>query len=186
MTSRFRSATPPPGQACQCAHLPKEPRPKSLMESLLVAKMEQVTLGQSAPKPPLIRTDSVDSNSSVGSGNSLGAGDICRCDDCLLGIADLYAQPVEERKKKVNFPAIMDKQNITLVTGQHQLHYITRANVNINLLISRKPDMPPINGTFQAHPVCEMIWVRLASMLNHNLISRLGGYRFASVAVTGR
>ncbi|KAH1019522.1 hypothetical protein HUJ04_009330 [Dendroctonus ponderosae] len=128
MTSRFRSATPPPGQACQCAHLPKEPRPKSLMESLLVAKMEQVTLGQGASKPPLIRTDSVDSNSSVGSGNSLGAGDICRCDDCLLGIADLYAQPVEERKKK-------------------------------------------------AHPVCEMIWVRLASMLNHNLISRLGGYQ---------
>ncbi|KYB27918.1 hypothetical protein TcasGA2_TC031102 [Tribolium castaneum] len=73
-------------------------RPKSLMESLLVAKMEQVTAGH--PKP-LVRTDSADSASSMGSVTSTTS-DVCRCDDCLLGIADLYAQPVEDsRKKKV-------------------------------------------------------------------------------------
>ncbi|KAF7282627.1 hypothetical protein GWI33_002277 [Rhynchophorus ferrugineus] len=104
MTSRLRSATPPPGVSCQCFHSTKE-RPKSLMESILVAKMEQVTLGQpgqgqSASKPPLIRTDSIDSSSSFGSANSFASSDICRCDDCLLGIADLYAQPEEGEKKK--------------------------------------------------------------------------------------
>ncbi|XP_066254081.1 uncharacterized protein [Euwallacea similis] len=100
MEPGFRSATPPPsGACCHCLHSPREQRPKSLMESLLVAKMEQVTIGPSA-HPQLVRTNSVDSCSSFGSGNSLAASDICRCDDCLLGIADLYVQPTEEKKKK--------------------------------------------------------------------------------------
>ncbi|XP_050299172.1 uncharacterized protein LOC126738046 [Anthonomus grandis grandis] len=111
MTSRFRSASPPPpppppGTCCQCLHTSKEPqRPKSLMESLLVAKME--TLGQSGgsgalTRPQLIRTDSVDSCSSYGSTGSFSFinNDYCRCDDCLLGIADLYAEPEQEEKKK--------------------------------------------------------------------------------------
>ncbi|RZC36481.1 hypothetical protein BDFB_011913 [Asbolus verrucosus] len=78
------------------AHPPQ--RPKSLMESLLVAKMEQVTLGH--PSRQLVRTDSADSASSMGSVTSTTS-DVCRCDDCLLGIADLYAQePTEENKQK--------------------------------------------------------------------------------------
>lgn len=77
-------------------------RPKSLMESLLAAKMEQVTAGH--PSRQLIRTDSADSASSMGSITSTTS-DVCRCDDCLLGIADLYAQESSEAlklKKKVN------------------------------------------------------------------------------------
>lgn len=71
-------------------------RPKSLMESLLVAKMEQV--GHPAGKQ-LVRTDSADSASSMGSVASTTS-DLCRCDDCLLGIADLYAQEAHDSKKK--------------------------------------------------------------------------------------
>ncbi|KAH0810369.1 hypothetical protein MTP99_011936 [Tenebrio molitor] len=80
--------------------LPMHPsaRPKTLMESLLVAKMEQATVGH--PGKPLVRTDSADSASSMGSVTSTTS-DVCRCDDCLLGIADLYAQtPAEENKQK--------------------------------------------------------------------------------------
>ncbi|KOB51998.1 Inositol 1,4,5-triphosphate kinase 2, partial [Operophtera brumata] len=58
-------------------------RPRSLMESLLVAKMEALSTGK------LVRTDSMDSCSSYGSMSSLPS-DICRCDDCLLGIVDFY------------------------------------------------------------------------------------------------
>lgn len=93
MASHMRSATPPPMPSSSS-------RPKSLMESLLVAKMEQVTLGH--PGRKLVRTDSADSSSSFGSITSMTS-DVCRCDDCLLGIADLYAQePAEEKRKKVN------------------------------------------------------------------------------------
>lgn len=80
-------------------------RPKTLMESLLVAKMEQ--LGH--PSRQLVRTDSADSTSSMGSVTSINS-DVCRCDDCLLGIADLYAQePTEGNKvkKKVSLYIIL-------------------------------------------------------------------------------
>lgn len=64
-------------------------KPRSLMESLLVAKMEALTTGR------LVRTDSMDSCSSFGSMSSLPS-DVCRCDDCLLGIVDFYmTSPVE-------------------------------------------------------------------------------------------
>lgn len=109
MTSHLRSATPPPPPQGGSLQLPPQPpssnssRSKSLMESLLVAKMEQVALGGPQSRP-LIRTDSTDSASSIGSLTSVTS-DVCRCDDCLLGIADLYAQETEEPKvrKKVNF-----------------------------------------------------------------------------------
>lgn len=82
--------------------LPVSPRrPKSMMENLLVAKMEQVAL---SGHRQLVRSDSVDSNCSIGSVGSESSGDVCRCDDCILGIADLYAQfePAEgSRRKKV-------------------------------------------------------------------------------------
>lgn len=46
----------------------------------------------------LRRTDSLDSTSSLG---SLAFGeDVCRCDDCLLGIVDLYVLSAAEAAKK--------------------------------------------------------------------------------------
>lgn len=102
MGSKCRSATPPPqgDNFRPSPHPSPSPRPKSLMESLLVAKMEQVTLGH--PGRQLVRTDSGDSASSFGSLNSITRSDVCRCDDCLLGIGDLWQQEaVEEKKKKV-------------------------------------------------------------------------------------
>lgn len=54
----------------------------------------------------LIRTDSMESSSSIGS--SVFGEDVCRCDDCLLGIVDLYTigpQETAYAKKKVSFGA---------------------------------------------------------------------------------
>jgi len=71
-------------------------RPRSLMESLLVAKME------AASRPFLFRTDSTDSASSFGSiGSSNLGSDVCRCDDCLLGIADHVAGDERPGRRKV-------------------------------------------------------------------------------------
>ncbi|KAG6463110.1 hypothetical protein O3G_MSEX013673 [Manduca sexta] len=67
-------------------------RPRSLMESLLVAKMEALSTGK------LVRTDSMDSCSSFGSMSSLPS-DVCRCDDCLLGIVDFYMPSPTEANK---------------------------------------------------------------------------------------
>ena len=79
-----------------------------------MAKMEQVTLGH--PGRPLVRTDSADSASSLGSVTSTTS-DVCRCDDCLLGIADLYAQePSEDNKHR-------KKVNVTTKRGRH-LHEV--------------------------------------------------------------
>ncbi|KAL0280966.1 UNVERIFIED_CONTAM: hypothetical protein PYX00_002107 [Menopon gallinae] len=62
-------------------------RPRSLMETLLVAKMEAASL-----KPLLTRMDSTESAGSTGSAASSASGnEFCRCDDCLLGIADHFA-----------------------------------------------------------------------------------------------
>ncbi|CAH2041572.1 unnamed protein product, partial [Iphiclides podalirius] len=66
-------------------------RPRSLMESLLVAKMEALSTGK------LVRTDSLDSCSSFGSMSSLPS-DVCRCDDCLLGIVDFYMPTLADGK----------------------------------------------------------------------------------------
>ncbi|XP_014370012.1 inositol-trisphosphate 3-kinase B isoform X3 [Papilio machaon] len=68
-------------------------RPRSLMESLLVAKMEALSTGK------LVRTDSLDSCSSFGSMSSLPS-DVCRCDDCLLGIVDFYMPNLADKSFK--------------------------------------------------------------------------------------
>lgn len=104
MDRKCPPAAPPPAveNFTITPHPSPSPRPKSLMESLLVAKMEQVTLKH--PGRQLVRTDSGDSASSFGSVNSFTRSDVCRCDDCLLGIADLWQQDgAEEKKKKVIF-----------------------------------------------------------------------------------
>ncbi|EEB19911.1 Inositol-trisphosphate 3-kinase A, putative [Pediculus humanus corporis] len=81
-------------------------KPRSLMETLLVAKMEAATLKSNATdimKPLLTRTDSVDSYSSFGSVSSSNAGsEYCRCDDCLLGIVDVYDSEMIVRYKKAS------------------------------------------------------------------------------------
>lgn len=77
-------------------------KPRSLMESLLVAKMEALSTGR------LVRTDSMDSCSSFGSMSSLPS-DVCRCDDCLLGIVDFYMpSPADANRpfRKVRFCTI--------------------------------------------------------------------------------
>ncbi|KAK9870846.1 hypothetical protein WA026_009810 [Henosepilachna vigintioctopunctata] len=98
--------------------LPMAPRrPKSMVENLLVAKMEQVAMGAHRQ---LVRSDSVDSNSSVGSVGSLTSNDVCRCDDCILGIGDLYAQ-LEicegSRRKKVTLDVGPDCPSLALPTA---------------------------------------------------------------------
>lgn len=65
-------------------------RSKTLMEMLLARKIEMAS-SQAQTSRLLLRTDSMDSVSSIGSCTSSMLGeDVCRCDDCILGIADLY------------------------------------------------------------------------------------------------
>lgn len=118
-SSGNRHVQPPvsPSLLCSLPQIPPppaSPRHRSLMEQLLVAKMEQAALQSSGSSTGcmlpgggrmLMRTDSMDSTSSFGS--SIGS-DVCRCDDCLLGIADLYVQGPSEQasamaRKKVTF-----------------------------------------------------------------------------------
>lgn len=82
---------------------PSSTRPKTLMEVLLAKKIEAASAGGGPCGPggsKLFRTDSLDSVSSVGSCGSMGTmmgEDVCRCDDCLLGIVDLWiAGPAEK------------------------------------------------------------------------------------------
>ncbi|KDR16477.1 hypothetical protein L798_08786 [Zootermopsis nevadensis] len=108
MTSDVRSPTPPPPPTSSGSVQSQTPvRPRTLMETLLVAKMEKAGACLTSTSPPstlppalLLRTDSTDSASSLSSTSS----DVCRCDDCLLGIADLYVTSPEEEargRKKV-------------------------------------------------------------------------------------
>lgn len=102
-------ATPSSSMTVVTSSLSSVGRPRTLMESLLAKKMEMVgVIGSNMhPDRRLLRTDSLDSTSSFGSlSSSLAyAEDVCRCDDCLLGIADLYTISETESalaKKKVN------------------------------------------------------------------------------------
>lgn len=85
-------------------------RPKTLMELLLAKKIEAASAEGAGPGRRLLRTDSMDSVSSIGSCTSSMLGeDVCRCDDCLLGIVDLYIIPPQKRaslKKKVTIQLV--------------------------------------------------------------------------------
>ncbi|KAL7744015.1 hypothetical protein ACLKA6_001248 [Drosophila palustris] len=72
----------------------------SAMTSLVTASTTVAAAGAASIVSRLRRTDSLDSTSSLG---SLAFGeDVCRCDDCLLGIVDLYViSAAEAAKKKV-------------------------------------------------------------------------------------
>lgn len=73
------------------------PRPKTLMEILLAKKIEAAAAEGLAGRR-LLRTDSMDSVSSIGSCTSSMLGeDVCRCDDCILGIVDLYVIPPQTK-----------------------------------------------------------------------------------------
>lgn len=82
---------------------PSTARPRTLMEALLAKKIEAASADGIGPGGSrLLRTDSLDSNSSLGS--MIFGDDVCRCDDCLLGIVDLYTIGPAEKvlgKKKV-------------------------------------------------------------------------------------
>lgn len=90
-------------------------RPRTLMEALLIAKMERASLNggaghQYGSHPSLVRTDSIGSTSSLDSMSSMNS-DVCRCDDCLLGIADLlyintFAYEGRRRKVRRNCPLV--------------------------------------------------------------------------------
>ncbi|XP_065202058.1 inositol-trisphosphate 3-kinase A isoform X4 [Planococcus citri] len=88
--------------------LTQNTRPRSLMESILIAKMEKATVGSttslingyvSPGTKSLMRTDSLGSTSSFTSTSSLGS-DYCKCDDCLLGIADLSVDSSQQIRRK--------------------------------------------------------------------------------------
>lgn len=82
---------------------PSSTRPRTLMEQLLAKKIEAASSQIGPAGSRLLRTDSLDSTSSIGSLGSLILGDdVCRCDDCLLGIVDLYVISAEAAKKKVS------------------------------------------------------------------------------------
>uniref|UniRef100_A0A1B0B6A8 Uncharacterized protein n=1 Tax=Glossina palpalis gambiensis TaxID=67801 RepID=A0A1B0B6A8_9MUSC len=97
------------------ALFPSSSRPRTLMEQLLARKIEAAAAAATAsasasahelPGPSggsrLRRTDSLDSTSSIGSLGSIVLGDdVCRCDDCLLGIVDLYVISSEAARIKV-------------------------------------------------------------------------------------
>lgn len=76
-------------------------RPKTLMELLLAKKIEAASAEGNSTARRLLRTDSLDSVSSIGSCSSLLLGDdVCRCDDCILGIVDLYVIRPQEKATK--------------------------------------------------------------------------------------
>lgn len=96
----------------------------NLMEQLLMAKIERQHLRDegdnrnenhgenlvAVKKNILLRTDSMDSQTSASTYNSLLSSDstssnnrYCKCDDCLLGIVDKYQRsPPLVGRKKVN------------------------------------------------------------------------------------
>ncbi|XP_028981799.1 inositol-trisphosphate 3-kinase B isoform X3 [Diachasma alloeum] len=87
----------------------------NLMEQLLLAKMERHSIADDnqpdiadriSKKSSLLRTDSMDSQTSASTFSSAQSGDsggnrYCKCDDCLLGIVDKHQRqaPVTGRKK---------------------------------------------------------------------------------------
>jgi hypothetical protein len=76
------------------------------------------------PPALLLRTDSTDSASSLSSTSS----DVCRCDDCLLGISDLYITSPEEEarsRKKVGQFAASSSKSLNTLKGRWLL-YIQR------------------------------------------------------------
>lgn len=126
--SRLLRRNPSEFGSLNCLH-----RPRTLMEALLIAKMERASLNgcsghQYGSHPSLVRTDSIGSTSSLDSMSSLNS-DVCRCDDCLLGIADLYINTFayEGRHRKVR--PVTSLRNVLL-------YYISAArefNATINI-----------------------------------------------------
>ncbi|XP_011310924.1 uncharacterized protein [Fopius arisanus] len=88
----------------------------NLMEQLLLAKMERHSIADNdqsdiaglSKKIGLLRTESMDSQTSASTFSSAQSGDsvgnrYCKCDDCLLGIVDKHRRlaPLTGRKKAV-------------------------------------------------------------------------------------
>ena len=137
----------------------------NLMEQLLLAKMERQTVSEdhegnrhgefhllSKKKTLLLRTDSMDSQtsastfSSILSNDSASSSRYCRCDDCLLGIADRYQQnPLAIGRKKVfddgNSLKTVETSHRMLVLGnlgisiQFNVYFWLRRLVNLKLFL---------------------------------------------------
>lgn len=135
---------------------PSTTRPRTLMEQLLAKKIENASQ-QGPGGSKLFRTDSLDSTSSIGSIGSLILGDdVCRCDDCLLGIVDLYKQgPVETAlaKKKVSF--FFDSQKRSqIICYTCQLFCLCAP---LFLLRSRSIDLFASSGCYYSYFFCKSI-----------------------------
>lgn len=116
-------------------------RPKTLMEMLLAKKIEAASAEGGAPSSRrLFRTDSMDSVSSIGScgscTSSMFGSDVCRCDDCLLGIVDLYVNGPKERaflKKKVI--SIHSNSNYNIIPILYSIYTLFELNLQNCYLI---------------------------------------------------
>uniref|UniRef100_A0A1I8PW96 Uncharacterized protein n=1 Tax=Stomoxys calcitrans TaxID=35570 RepID=A0A1I8PW96_STOCA len=110
------------------ALFPSSSRPRSLMEQLLARKIEAAAQSVTGPGGTrLRRTDSLDSTSSIGSLGSLVLGDdVCRCDDCLLGIVDLYVISAEAAKKKATHT-----ESLIQSSAEPRKHSRSAANIQL-------------------------------------------------------
>ncbi|XP_015041212.2 inositol-trisphosphate 3-kinase A isoform X6 [Drosophila pseudoobscura] len=99
LARKIEAAAAAAGGAPSTAAMPPSPGEASGSGSPMIAGMALVGAGGGASiLSRLRRTDSLDSTSSLG---SLAFGeDVCRCDDCLLGIVDLYVISAAEAAKK--------------------------------------------------------------------------------------
>lgn len=105
-------------------------RPKTLMELLLAKKIEAASAeGLAGSGRRLLRTDSMDSVSSIGSCTSSMLGeDVCRCDDCLLGIVDLYVIPPQT---KASLTKKVKKKNNRVHLWNDMIFFFFCLNANI-------------------------------------------------------
>ncbi|EDW30673.1 GL26914 [Drosophila persimilis] len=99
LARKIEAAAAAAGGAPSTAVMPPSAGEASGSGSPMIAGMALVGAGGGASiLSRLRRTDSLDSTSSLG---SLAFGeDVCRCDDCLLGIVDLYVISAAEAAKK--------------------------------------------------------------------------------------
>lgn len=120
------------------ATLPTPPT-LNLMEQLLLAKMEKQSLredegdsrgGRSSRSIPLRRADSMDSQASASTCNSVWSSDsasssnlYCKCDDCLLGIVDEHQRaPPSLGRKKVTLSTLrLSRQRTPISLKQYPL-----------------------------------------------------------------
>ncbi|GJQ77503.1 hypothetical protein Trydic_g20894 [Trypoxylus dichotomus] len=96
------------------------PKQKSLMENILADKMERMATNSKI----FVRTNSADSTGSMSSVTSISS-NICKCDDCLLGIGDSYGENPEG--KSPNARKVLHDANDPRVQGARALPALSSA-----------------------------------------------------------